>query len=179
MSVCSHLPHPVCELVEGGVQALFGPTDHVLGLHVHSICDALDIPHLETRPDLDLVLDEDDYDYDDEDEEHHSHSEQAEEVRVNDATAQEPGDISLAPLLYSVHPDRIATGWMENELRRPQKPARRVRARRRFAINLHPAQNEALLDVVQYLNWTRVAVVFEGNDGKIEFTVDLALCQFV
>lgn len=153
-----------------------------------SICDALDIPHLETRPDLDLVLDndDDDYDfhYDDEDEERHHNYEQ--EVRVNAAVVQVPGDISFAPpLLYPVHPDRIATGWMGDELQRlqrPQKQPQRVRARRRvrFAINLHPAQkciNEALLDVVQYLNWTRVAVVFEGNDGKVEITVDLALFQ--
>ena len=29
--------------------ALFGPSDLLLGTHVQSLCDALDIPHLEAR----------------------------------------------------------------------------------------------------------------------------------
>ena len=36
-----------------GIQGLFGPNDFILGSHVQSLCDALDIPHLEARPDID------------------------------------------------------------------------------------------------------------------------------
>ena len=36
-----------------GIQALFGPSDIILGSHVQSLCDALDIPHLEARVDID------------------------------------------------------------------------------------------------------------------------------
>ena len=36
-----------------GIQALFGPNDFILGSHVQSLCDALDIPHLEARIDID------------------------------------------------------------------------------------------------------------------------------
>lgn len=41
-----------------GVQAIFGPSDLYLGTHIHSICDALDIPHLEWRLDLDKGIKE-------------------------------------------------------------------------------------------------------------------------
>ncbi|KAH8385421.1 hypothetical protein KR009_001755, partial [Drosophila setifemur] len=36
----------VCKLVDVGVQAVFSPTDSVLATHIHSICDALDIPDI-------------------------------------------------------------------------------------------------------------------------------------
>lgn len=32
--------------------ALFGPSDMLLGSHMQSICDAMDIPHLESRNDF-------------------------------------------------------------------------------------------------------------------------------
>lgn len=79
-----------------GVQAIFGPSDHSLGAHIHSICDALDIPHLESRLDLD-------------------------------------------------------TGIKE------------------FSINLYPAQtllNNAFIDTMKFLNWTKVAIIYEQNYGK-------------
>ena len=43
----------ICHQVSYGIQALFGPNDFILGSHVQSLCDALDIPHLEARPDID------------------------------------------------------------------------------------------------------------------------------
>lgn len=135
----------VCELVEGGAQAIFGPTDHILGLHIHSICDALDIPHLETRPDLDLFT---------LDSENDSHVPDNGGAHIRSA----PGDISTLLLSRAGDAADNANGNFNQQRRR----------RRRFSINLHPAQhliNTALLDVVNYLNWTRVAVVFEGNDG--------------
>jgi hypothetical protein len=39
----------VCSQIEHGILALFGPSDLLLGTHVQSLCDALDIPHLEAR----------------------------------------------------------------------------------------------------------------------------------
>ena len=77
--------------------AIFGPSDPQLGSHVQSICDALDIPHVESRLDV----------------EQHS---------------------------------------------------------REFSINLHPHQplmNSALRDVMSFLNWTRVAIVYEEENGEI------------
>jgi hypothetical protein len=82
--------------VHFGVQAVFGPTDPLLGAHIHSICDALDIPHLEARLDLDSEYKE-------------------------------------------------------------------------FSINLHPAQallNSAFQDVMAFLNWTKVAIVYEEDYGE-------------
>ncbi|XP_045462400.1 glutamate receptor ionotropic, kainate 2-like isoform X4 [Harmonia axyridis] len=93
-----HASKRACKLVDFGVQAVFGPSDPVLGAHIHAICDALDIPHLEARPDL------------------------------------------------------------ESEFRE-------------FAINLYPAQhllNAAFQDVMEFLNWTRVAIVYEGDYGIIK-----------
>ncbi|KAE8751691.1 hypothetical protein FOCC_FOCC001539 [Frankliniella occidentalis] len=84
-----------CRLVGGGVHALFGPTDPLLGTHVHSVCDALDIPHLEVRLDPDTHY-------------------------------------------------------------------------REFSINLHPSQdmlNRAFIDLMGFLNWTKVAVIYEEDSG--------------
>lgn len=36
--------------------ALFGPSDLLLGSHIQSLCDALDIPHLEARSFQDFLL---------------------------------------------------------------------------------------------------------------------------
>lgn len=36
----------VCNLVEGGVQAIFSSSDCVLATHINSICDDLDIPDI-------------------------------------------------------------------------------------------------------------------------------------
>ena len=84
-----------------GVQAIFGPSDPTLGTHIHSICDALDIPYLETRIDI-----------------------------ISSSLNQ-------------------------------QSP-------REFSINLHPSYdyvNLAFQDVIRYLNWTRIGVLFEKDYG--------------
>ncbi|XP_039967676.1 glutamate receptor ionotropic, kainate 2 isoform X2 [Bactrocera tryoni] len=44
-----HACQKVCALIESGIHAIFGPFNAVLGVHIHSICDALDIPHIESR----------------------------------------------------------------------------------------------------------------------------------
>ncbi|KAL2736659.1 hypothetical protein V1477_013168 [Vespula maculifrons] len=93
-----HASKKACHQVKHGVQAVFGPSDPILGQHIHSICDALDIPHLEARLDL-------------------------------DAEAKE------------------------------------------FSINLHPAQsllNGAYQDVMEFLNWTKVGIIYEEDYGEYD-----------
>ncbi|XP_060534691.1 glutamate receptor ionotropic, kainate 2-like isoform X2 [Cylas formicarius] len=93
-----HASKKACKQVKNGVYAVFGPSDPLLGAHIHSICDALDIPHLETRVDLD-----------------------------NDV--------------------------------------------KEFSINLYPAQNllnSAFQDVMDFLNWTKVAIIYEEDYGLIK-----------
>ncbi|XP_074042749.1 glutamate receptor ionotropic, kainate 2 isoform X2 [Leptinotarsa decemlineata] len=93
-----HANKKVCHQVQFGVHSIFGPSDPLLGTHIHSICDALDIPHLEIRLDS------------------------------------------------------------ENDVRE-------------FSINLHPAQNllsSAFEDVMIFLNWTRIAVVYEDDYGLMK-----------
>lgn len=82
--------------MEFGVQAIFGPSDPILGAHIQSICEALDVPHLEARVDF------------------------------------EP-------------------------------------ASKELSINLHPSQehmNRAFKDVMTFLNWTKVAIIYEEDYGK-------------
>lgn len=89
-----------------GIQALFGPTDRVIGSHIHSICDALDIPYLESRLDL--------------------------------------------------------NNYSNNNNNQLLKE---------FSINLHPAQeliNQALTDVIKYLNWTKLAIIYEDDYSLIK-----------
>ncbi|XP_051161373.1 glutamate receptor ionotropic, kainate 2-like [Leptopilina boulardi] len=93
-----HASKKACQQVKFGVQAIFGPSNPILGQHIHSICDALDIPHLEARVDLDTEAKE-------------------------------------------------------------------------FSINLHPAQtllNNAYQDIMAFLNWTKVAIIYEEDYGLIK-----------
>lgn len=131
-------------MVEGGVQAIFGPSDYVLGMHIDSICDSLEIPHLKTGPDLDL-----------------------EGSTANENVPGEDGNLDVHENASSVP---IHSGIDISPGKRPlQSTFSQANPRqRRSGISLYPAQhliNAALLDVVQYLNWTRVAIVFEENEG--------------
>lgn len=85
--------------MEFGVQAIFGPSDPVLGAHIQSICEALDVPHLETRIDFEPLSKE-------------------------------------------------------------------------LSINLHPSQenmNKAFKDLMTFLNWTKVAIIYEEDYGECIF----------
>ena len=84
-----------CFQVNSGVNAIFGPQDPILGNHIQSLCDALDIPHIESRVDLEPEVKE-------------------------------------------------------------------------ISINLYPHLSiigDALRDLIQYLNWTKVAVIYEDDKG--------------
>lgn len=79
------------------MQVIFGPSDPVLGSHIQSICEALDIPHVEARIDLDT---------------------------------------------------------------QPKE----------FSINLYPSQeqmNIAYKDLMLFLNWTKVAIIYEEDYGEL------------
>ena len=82
--------------MSNGVSAIFGPQDPLLGGHIQSLCDALDIPHIEARLDLETEMKE-------------------------------------------------------------------------FSINLYPSPHiigKALRDLVIYLNWTKIAVIYEDDVGR-------------
>lgn len=40
---------PACLQISDGAHAIFGPSDPELGAYVQSVCDALEIPHLEVH----------------------------------------------------------------------------------------------------------------------------------
>ncbi|XP_011303627.1 glutamate receptor ionotropic, kainate 1 isoform X6 [Fopius arisanus] len=84
-----------CKQLSKSVQGIFGPSDPLLGAHIQSICEALDVPHLEARMDFEPTFKE-------------------------------------------------------------------------FSINLYPSQdhlNKAFKDLMSFLNWTRVAIIYEENYG--------------
>lgn len=93
----------VCRQMEYGVQALFGPSDPFLGAHVQSICEALNLPHIETRVDFENMS-------------------------------------------------------------------------KKFSINLHPSQphiNNAYKDLIIFLNWTKVAIIYEEDYGKTSLIISI------
>ena len=85
-----------CRQLEFGVQAIFGPFEPLLGGHIQSICEALDIPHIEARVEYESF--------------------------------------------------------------------------KEFSINLHPSQqhiNSAYKDLMSFLNWTKVAIIYEEDFGEL------------
>ncbi|XP_046446543.1 glutamate receptor ionotropic, kainate 2-like isoform X4 [Daphnia pulex] len=92
-----HASKKACLQVQQGAHAIFGPSDPYLGAHVQSICDALEIPHLEARLDMDSEY----------------------------------------------------------------KP---------YSINVYPPIdiiNKAFMDVMFFLNWTKVAIIYEEDQGLV------------
>lgn len=91
-----HASKRACSLLSGGVAAIFGPQDLLLGGHIQSLSDALDIPHIEARLDLETEIKE-------------------------------------------------------------------------FSINLHPSPaiiGKALRELIVYLNWTKIAIIYEDDICK-------------
>ncbi|CAL1283893.1 unnamed protein product [Larinioides sclopetarius] len=92
-----HAAKKACQQVNSGVSAIFGPQNPLLGSHIQSLCDALDIPHIEARLDVE--------------------SEEKE-----------------------------------------------------FSINLYPSPwllGRAIRDLTKYLNWTKVAIIYEDDTALI------------
>ena len=89
----------VCRQLKDGIAAVFGPMSYQSAAHVQSICDAMEIPHVETRWD------------------------------------------------YSDNKDF-------------------------FSINLYPAYtkiSEAYIDFISYSQWTSFIILYDSDDGKLEF----------
>ena len=55
-SKCQPVFPPVCHLLRTGVAALFGPESGTTSVHIQSICDAMEIPHIETRYNIVHIL---------------------------------------------------------------------------------------------------------------------------
>lgn len=111
-----------------GVQAIFGPSDPVLGAHIYSICDALDIPYLDSRID--------------------THTMRA------TTTLNRNQNISNKREHLTSQNDGIATTTFSPNTE--------------FTINLNPTQlfiNNAFQDVMRFLNWTKVAIIYEKSFG--------------
>ena len=114
--------------MQHGALAIFGPSDQHLGAHVQSICDALEIPHLEVRT---SIL-------------HHQPLKCVRRDVMNDA-------MNLLLLLMKARLDMDAE----------YKP---------YSINVYPPVdliNKAFMDVMFFLNWTKVAIIYEEDQGTI------------
>ena len=110
---------------------MFGPTDPLLGAHVQSICEALDVPHLEARLDSDAG--------------------ESASLAAADATVLATASVPIPAAAASPPPPPM----------------------QEFSINLHPSQrhlNHALKDLISFLNWTKVAIVYEQDYGEFSFT---------
>ena len=57
---CSTFSHVVCKAFRSnkGLAAIFGPQSGTTSSHIQSICDTLEIPHIETRWDYRLIRDD-------------------------------------------------------------------------------------------------------------------------
>lgn len=131
----------VCNQVKMGVHAIFGPSDPALGAHIYSICDALDIPYLDARIDTHNI---------------------GGMLSSSMASPKSNGGGKDGPTAH-------------NQIDGPLAASKTFllpsvnRYRREFTINLNPTQilvNNAFQDVIRFLNWTNVAVIYERNYGK-------------
>ena len=89
-------PFAACSAISNGIVALFGPSDPILGPHIQSLCDAMDIPHIESRAD----------------------------------SVDTSAEISL-----NLYPDHTILG-------------------------------NAMRQLIDYLNWTKIAIIYEDDEGK-------------
>lgn len=129
-----------CHLISSGVAAIVGPQDPILGSHVQSICDALDIPHVTFRI---------------------SHSDSLTTTTTN---SQDQG------LLDSVLQPAPLPPLTSSILNPSSHPSIGQGMGKEFSINLHPSSSafsDSLRDLVTYLNWTEVAVIYEDDVSLI------------
>ena len=110
----------MCSQISSGVIAIIGPQDPLLGLHIQSLCDTLDIPHLEYR------------------------------VQHLAESSQNPTSTGSSTVMMPS--SSLTTSGKE------------------FSINLHPtskAGSDALRELIVYLNWTEVAIIYEDDISLI------------
>lgn len=132
-----------------GVQAIFGPSDPTLGAHIFSICDALDIPYLDARID--------------------THSDGMSSSSSFVPTKLNAGKDGPPVDGRNDGPDASSSTIVSPSI---------DRYRREFTINLNPTQllvNDAFQDVIRFLNWTNVAVIYERSYGKYDTNTNLSM----
>lgn len=150
-----------------GVTAIFGPSDPVLGANIYSICDALDIPYLDAI-----------------DEFHTTHSQQT--VRVSNANTANPNQsknklnekVSLAGensfddvFDFEANVAKTMSGGNNGGGTSDAMHTVKKRFGREFTIHLNPSQiliNNAFQDVMRFLNWTKVAIIYEKSHGSYQ-----------
>lgn len=135
-----------------GVTAIFGPSDPVLGSHINSICDALDIPYLDAR--IDMLRPNHDHQL--------PQSPQANSPKQNFIDPS-----NLVENAFNSVTDMDASASIVDST--PATHSLNKRFGEQFAIHLNPSQsliNNAFKDVMRFLNWTKVAIIYERSHGS-------------
>lgn len=169
--------HTACQQIGGGVVAIIGPTDPILGSHVQSICDALDIPHIDFRiSHSDSILSSSSpsspsasYVSPDTTSSISSHSSHNNNNNHNLGMMIDSGDPSLASSLPAA-PLPAAVSPPVHIMNPYVHASSDMTTGKEFSINLHPtasAFSQSLRHLVMYLNWTDVAVIYEQDVSLI------------
>ena len=149
-----------CYQISSGVVAIIGPQDPLLGSHIQSLCDALDIPHIEFR--VQHLA-----------EASSSSSSTSLQSAVQSSSSQvSPYDSTslLSPSSSSsVNPSIISQSSSSSP---PSSVSQSFSSYsgKEFSINLHPPTksiSDALRELIIYLNWTEVAVIYEDDISLI------------
>lgn len=141
-----------------GVTAIFGPSDPLLGAHINSICDALDIPYLDARIDISPSDDQRQSTFG-------SPHRPPSSLRFNEANTNEVTSIQNS---FDDDPSVALTATMQSDSHTVAK-----RSRQQLAIHLNPSQaliNNAFKDVMRFLNWTKIAIIYERRHGTYIFS---------
>lgn len=153
----------VCDQVKMGVTAIFGPSDPLLGAHINSICDALDLPYLDARIDISPS---------DGQQQSTFGRHTASQHRFNDAAS------IVTPMENSYDDDSFASMTAATQ---SNSHAATKRSRQQLAIHLNPGQaliNNAFKDVMRFLNWTKIAIIYEKRHGTYLFILFHSICIF-
>lgn len=134
----------VCDQIRMGVTAIFGPTDPLLGVHINSICEALDIPYLDARIDI-------------------SHFEDQHSTFGDNVFDNRFSESDTIPMENSFYDDSSTSASSHSKLHSLTK-----RFQQQLAIHLHPSQlliNNAFQDVMRFLKWSKFAIIYETRHG--------------
>lgn len=137
-----------------GVTAIFGPSDPVLGAYIYSICDALDIPYLDAM-EVSHVLPEQPTYFDSRDPQWKSSNSKNNVTKSSDGNSFQDSTDYNSDEINPVDVSTVPRSSKKNTARK-------------FTIHLNPSQtliNTAFQDVMSFLNWTKVAIIYEKNHG--------------
>lgn len=154
--------HAVCDQVKMGVTAIFGPSDPLLGAHITSICDALDIPYLDARVDTSPSDDQRQSAFGGQ----RAPAQRLGGASITDADITEGDDDDDGLPMDSAF-DAVAFASTAAATQTDSHTATK-RSRQQLAIHLNPSQaliNNAFMDVMRFLNWTKIAIIYEKRHG--------------